>query len=190
MPRARPLTIAHIEGLSFKATFGIFAAAFGLVWLFIEPLSLFGLLPQISGWTGIAAYLVMLIAAIAAVRVAALIRRHSGHAKLSFVTFTVASSTDGADHLVRAPINMQVWDFVYLFLRELERGPAREHVRALHRQFDPILQLGKDGHFFDVGSSLTLTQAGVIDGVLCRIRGEPRRERNMPMFSRGGTAEK
>jgi hypothetical protein len=76
-------------------------------------------------------------------------------------------------------------DFVYLFLRQLEDGPAREHVRALNRQFDPILQLGKDGHFFDVGNSLTLTQAGILDGVLCQIRGEPKPERGV-LFSRPG----
>lgn len=184
MPKTQPLTIAHVEGLSLKTAAGVFVTAFGLVWLFIEPLGLFGLLPQLSGWMGFAAYIVMLIAAIAAVRIAVLVRRRYGHLKLTFVTFTVASSTDGADHLVRAPVNMQVWDFVYLFLRKLEDGPAAERVRALNRQFDPILQLGKDGHFIDIGNSLTLTHAGIIDGALCRIRGEPRKERGV-LFSRG-----
>jgi hypothetical protein len=95
--------------------------------------------------------------------------------------------TDGANHLVRAPLNMQVWDFVYLFLRQLEQGPAREHVRALHCQYDPVLQLGKDGSFFDLGNSLTLTQAGIADGALCRIRGEARPERDRVFFSRGAS---
>jgi hypothetical protein len=77
MPKPKPLTIAHIEGLSFKAAIGVFVAAFGLVWLFIEPLGLFGLLPQLSGWMGFAAYILMLIAAIAAVRIAVLVRRRT-----------------------------------------------------------------------------------------------------------------
>jgi hypothetical protein len=42
------------------------------------------------------------------------------------VTFNVASSADGADHLVRAPIIMQVWDFVYLFEGDRLHLPPRE----------------------------------------------------------------
>lgn len=179
------ITIAPVEELSLKSSSVVFVTIFGLFWLFLEPLGLFGLLPSLSGVLGWAAYLALFCVSFGGVVAVRFLHRRAGYSKLTFVTFTVASSTDGADHFVRAPGNMQVWHFVHEFLSYLSHGPARERIRQLMLHFDPVLQVGREGSFVDVGNSLTLSQAGVINGVRCQIRGISRPERNEPLFSRG-----
>ena len=175
---SKPITIALIPNLGFRASFAIFATTFGLLWLVVEPLGFFGLLPNISGSLAWLAYLSLIGISIASVSIAHVLFRHGGQAKLTFITFTVASSSDGASHLVRAPLNMQLRDFVYL-----SNGPAKERIRQLRTNFEPILQVEKEGGFIDLDQNQTLSQAGVKDGNLCQIRGKPLPERK-PMFSR------
>lgn len=186
---SKAITIAPVEELSFKSSSAVFATVFGLFWLFLEPLGLFELLPSLSGTLGWAAYVALFVASLAGVLAARFLYRRAGYTKLTFLYFTVASSADGADHYVRAPENMQVWHFVHEFLSYLSRGPARERIRQLLFQFDPLLQVGRDGSFVDVGNSLTLAQAGVTNGARCQIRGVVRPERNEPLFSRRTSSE-
>ena len=180
----KAITIAPVEELSFKSLSAVFVTIFGLFWLFLEPLGMFGLLPSLTSVSGWPAYFGLLCVSLTGVVVTRLLYRRAGYSKLTFVIFTVASSADGADHFVRAPGNMQVWHFVHEFLSYVSRGPARERVRQLMFHFDPVLQVGREGSFVDVGNSLTLLQAGITDGVRCQIRGISRPERNEPLFSR------
>jgi hypothetical protein len=183
------ITIAPVEELSFKSSSTVFVSVFGLFWLFLEPLGLFGLLPSLSGFFAWATYLGLFFASLTVVIAVRLLYRRAGCSKLTFVTFTVASSADGADHFVRVPENMQVWHFVHEFLSYLSRGPARERIRQLMFHFDPALQISRDGNFVEVSNSLTLSQAGITNGVRCQIRGISRPERDEPLFSRRERSE-
>jgi hypothetical protein len=180
----QPATITPAaQGLPVKAWLGVFAGSSGGIWLFVEPLGLFGLVPQLPVLDGAMAYAAMLIAAVLCAAVAAKLYGRYTNAKLTYLTFTVASSSDGADHLVRAPTNMQVWDFLARFLDHLSEGSAAERVKALRWGYDPILQIKRSDSFVDVANSLTLIQAGITDGAMCQIGGKSR----PALFSRGAT---
>ena len=80
---------------------------------------------------------------------------------------------------MRAPVNMQVWDFTYRFIEHLRKGPASDRVESLNRHYDPVFQIEKNTTVLDIDASLTLSQAGITNGVRCQIRGKPKEHRIM-----------
>jgi len=178
----KPITIAPATSLPLKAAVGIFIATFGATWLLFEPLGFFGLLPPLDGIAGAVAYAAMILCAVLSVPVSRYAYGRWSGARMTYVEFRVSSSSDGADYLVRAPTNMQVWDFTHQFLRHLSRGPGGERIVAKAEFFDPVLQVKAKRSFVDLDSGDTLKQAGIARGAHCRIRANP--HRRMIAFSR------
>lgn len=182
----KPITITPYGRFPPKVGWSVFVTTFATTWLFVEPLGFFGLVsPSFVGF-GVVGYTGMLVVAVIAVFVAARMYRRYSVSRLDFLIFTVASSSDGLSHLVRAPANMQVTDFVHQFLDYLSKGRGAERVKQLRWHFEPTLQVQNGIQFADIENSLTLSQAGITEGNLCQIRGKPIPKYDGPMFSRGG----
>lgn len=167
----RTYTVAPALPTPFKAVASVFIGSLGTVWLFIEPLGLFGLVPPMSGKLGWITYLIILIASL--LISAAFVRGYRWYKVhyLPFVRLTIASASDGATYSVRASANMQIGDFLRDFLKILLNGLGSERVKAFRQRYLPIFQVYRNDKFIDVDSNLTIAGAGLNDD-LCQIRGE------------------
>lgn len=183
----RTYTIAPATPVSFKAVASVFACAFGTIWLFVEPLGLFGLVPPVGGFTGIISYVLMLIAA--SCFLAVFLRAYRWHKvhTLPLVALSVASASDGATYSLRVSANMQIGDFLCEFLDLLSRGPGRERVQLFSRRYFPVLQVRRGESFVDVDSNQTVCSAGLKDKDICLVRGQQHEHFYQPMFSRVGS---
>lgn len=180
----RTYTIAPASPMSFKAVASVFVGAFGTIWLFVEPLGLFGLVPVVSAITGVVLYLLMLCAALLVV--VAFLRSYRWYKRhnLPFIALNVASASDGAIYSLRVSANMQIGDFLYNFLDLLSRGPGRERVQLFNHRYFPILQVRRGESFVDIDSNLTVSSAGLKDQDFCQVRGEQYRFFNHALYSK------
>lgn len=180
----RTYTIAPASPISLKAAASVYVGAFGTIWLFVEPLGLFGLIPPVGGLAGLASYLLMLVAAMLVLL--AFLRGHQWYKThdLPFISFKVMSASDGATYRLRVAENMQVGDFLYDFLRLLSRGPGREKVGMFSHRYTPILQVRRGDEFIDIDSNETVGGAGLKDNDICQVRGNLSEVFNRVMFSR------
>lgn len=168
----RTYTIAPTSPVTLKTAASVYVGAFGTIWLFVEPLGLFGLVPFVGGFAGLASYLLMLSAAMLVLLT--FLRGYQWYKThdLPFVSLKVASTSDGATYALRVAENMQVGDFLHEFLKLLSRGPGREKVQMLSRRYNPVLQVRHDGQFIDIDSNVTVGGAGLKDNDICQVRGE------------------
>ena len=180
----RIYTIAPTSPITLRAAASVYVGAFGTIWLFVEPLGLFGLVPAVGGVAGLASYLLMLGAAMLVLL--AFLRGYQWYKThdLPFVSFRVTSASDGATYALRVAENMQVGDFLHDFLHLLSRGPGREKVKMFWRRYDPILQVRRDDEFVDLDSNVTIGDAGLKNSDICQVRGELNEVFNRTMFSR------
>lgn len=124
------------------------------------------------GWYG---YLLLTVTALAAtISVLPFFRKYK-FAKYKFIDLQVESSSDGALHYVRVPENLQVWDFVALFLEHLKKGPARDRVDAISIMYTPVLHVWTNGADLAISDDLTLKEADLKNGDVCFIEGRPRK---------------
>jgi hypothetical protein len=181
----RTYTIAPASPISLKAAASVYVGAFGTIWLFVEPLGLFGLVPPVGGVAGLVSYLLML--SVAMFLLLAFLRGYQWYKThdLPFVSFKVISASDGATYALRVAENMQVGDFLHDFLRLLSRGPGSEKVKLFSHHYIPILQVCHSGQFLDVDSNVTIGSAGLKDNDICQVRGKLSEVFNCIMFSRG-----
>lgn len=176
-------TIAPTPCLSAKAVASFYFGAFGALWLFIEPLSFFGLLPQLSKFSGAVIYLVLLL--VPAVMLLVFLRWFRWHKThhLPFVQIAIRSALDGATYQVRVAENMQVGEVLTRFLEILLKGPAQHQVKDLSRRFYPVLQVRRNDQFIDVHSNQTINMVGLKNHDECQVRAQLYEHFSGVMFS-------
>lgn len=177
-------TIAPIPRLTFAGVGATYAATFGALWLFIEPLGAFGLVPPLSKLSAFYLYLLLLV--VPAFVLPSLLRGYRWYKThdLPFVFLKVRSAADGVTYSLRVAENMQVSDFLHQYIEILLRGPARSNVQASLRRYYPVLQVARDGGLVDVDGNLTLHAASIKDGEECQVRAQEHPHLNQIMFSR------
>ena len=127
-------TITPAPRLTLVGMGSAYVGTFAGLWLFIEPLGAFGLIPAVSKLSGFGLYSLLLV--IPALALPALIRWHRWYKThdLPFVSFTVRSAADGITYSLRVAENMQLSDFLQHYTKILLKGPAHSQVAAtLHR---------------------------------------------------------
>lgn len=176
-------TIAPLPRVTLVSTGSFYVATLGALWLFIEPLGVFGLIPAVGKLSGFYLYSLLLVTPALALPV--LLRWHRWYKThdLPFVRLTVRSATDGVTYSLRVAENMQVAEFLRQYTKILLRGPARSNVEATLRRYYPVLQANRDGSLVDVDGNLTLHAAGIKDGEECRVRAQQYEHENQVMFS-------
>lgn len=146
------------------------------MWLLLEPIGLFGVNSQFFARLGWYGYLFIILTTTAlTIPALDLFRRHR-FTKLKFIELRVESSTDGGLHFVRAPENLQVWDFIALFLNHLKKGPAGDTIDAMCRIYIPVLYVRTDDADREILDDLTLREADLKNGDVCFIKGRPRKD--------------
>lgn len=177
-------TIAPTPRVTFLGLGSAYFATFGALWLFVEPLGAFGLIPPLSKQSGFLMYVFLL--AVPALALPAFLRWHRWYKihNLPFVHLSVRSTADGITYSLRVAENMQVTELLHQYTEILRRGPARSNVEATLRRYYPVLQIKRDDAFVDVDCNMTLHAAGIQDGEACQVRGQEYEHLNQVMFSR------
>lgn len=177
-------TIAPVPRVTLAGMGSVYVATFGALWLFVEPLGAFGLIPTVGKLSGL--YLYSLLLMVPALALPALLRWHRWYKThdLPFVRLTVRSAADGATYSLRVAENMQITEFLRQYTEILLRGPARSNVEATLHRYYPVLQAKRNGGLVDIEGNLTLHAAGIEDGEECQVRAQEYRHMNRVMFSR------
>jgi len=163
-------TIAPIPRATLVDMGSIYVAAFGVLWLFVEPLGTFGLIPAASKISGLYLYSILLVLPALALPALLRWRRWYKMHDIPFVKLKVRSAADGVTYSLRVAENMQITEFLRQYTEILLHGPARNNVAAmLHRSY-PVLQVNRDGNLVDIDGNLTLHAAGIKDGEECKVR--------------------
>jgi hypothetical protein len=175
-------TISPVKRPSFRAAAAAYVGTFGVLWLFIEPLGAFGLLPTLNRVWSIGVYAVLIL--VPSVLLPFFLRGYRWYKthNLPLIYLTIHSASDGVTYSIRAAENMQVGDFLSEFSRLLLRGPGHERVEAISHHYYPILQVRRDGQFVDVESNNTIRSAGLRDQDECQVRGQIHEEFNQVMY--------
>lgn len=176
-------TIGHTPSLSLKAYFSVFIGVFATSWTFIEPLGMFGLanndqIKQI-GFIGYS-----LLIAFSLVTSVILTKSYRGWLfnKQDFFNIVFESSSDGKNHNIKTPKNIQIWDFTNLVIEYLSQGEAKDRIKSIRYHFDPVLYVKRNNERIKLDKYKTLSEAGVLEFDHLIIVGEPRDTR--PLFSR------
>jgi len=183
----RATVIEPATTVPLQAMTGVFFATFSALWLLVEPIFGLGLLPSFpyeAGWVG---YALIVALSVASVFIFVPVYRKLKSSKKTFLTFRVISASDGAEHLVSSPSAMLVGDFTAGFLKYLSRGPAKDHVLALQRTHEPVLQIITASGSVNLPNGEALECAGISNGVRCQISAIPREAH--VLFSRAAPSE-
>ncbi len=177
-------TIAPIPRITFAGITSAYLVILGSLWLFIEPLGTFGLIPPIEKLTGF--YLYSLLLVIPAFVIAVFFRWYHWFKihDMPFVNISIRSAIDGVTYSLRVAQNMQVAEFLDQYVRLLRSGPAKNSVETLLSRHYPVLQVKRDNVFIDIDSRVTFYTAKIKDGEQCQVRAEEHKHMNQPMFSR------
>jgi len=176
-------TIAPVPRITFAGIGSFYMATFGALWLFIEPLGAFGLIPAVGKLSGFYLYSLLLLAPTFVLP--PLLRGHRWYKThdLPYVRLTVRSAADGTTYSLRVAENMQVAEFLRQYTEILLRGPARSNVEATLRRYYPVLQANRDGSLVDIDGNLSLHAAGIKDREECQVRAQEYGHKNQVMFS-------
>ncbi|MCI5227309.1 MAG: hypothetical protein D3918_11805 [Candidatus Electrothrix sp. AX2] len=169
------VTIGHTPSIKPKTFFIFFISVFTTLWTFIQPLELFGILSQEITSIGFWGYLLLLIAAFFLSLIPTKIYKNWLFEKQEFLHIIFESSSDGIDHLIKTPKNIQVMDFTNLLLDYLAKGNAKKRVISIRHHFNPTLFLKKSNEDnIELDESKTLNEAHVQDGDCVIIIGKPK----------------
>lgn len=178
-------TIAPVPQVTLFGVVSGYAATFGTLWLFIEPLGAFGLIPTGTKLSGFYYYSLLLIVPALALPVLLRWRSWRRTHDLPFVKLKVRSAADGITYSLRVARNMQIDEFLRQYTEILLRGPARSNVEATLRCHYPVLQTNSDDGLVDIDGNLTLHAAGIKEGGEYHVRAQEYEHMNRILFSRG-----
>ena len=177
-------TIAPTLHMSVGSLASTYVATFGVLWLFIEPLGAFGLTPQLTGWSSIAMYgLLLLVPALLLPFMLSGFRWYKTH-DLPFISLVLQSTVDGVTYPLRVAANMQVGEALIRIIEILRAGPGKEQVDEYLKRYYPVLQVRRGDAFHDIDANLTIHAAGLQDNDECQIRGQLHEYFNEVRFSR------
>jgi hypothetical protein len=162
----------------------VYLATFGTLWLFVEPLGAFGLIPSLEKQSALLVYVFLLL--IPAVALPAILRWHRWYKthSLPFIRLSVRSAADGVTYSLKVAENMQISEVLRQYTEILRRGPARNNVEETLRRYYPVLQVKRGNVFIDLDGNSTIYAAGIRDSEECQIRAEEHVHLNKVMFSR------
>lgn len=179
-------TIAPVPPVTAKALASAYIGVFALLWMFVEPMGAFGLIPQLTKSSGALVYALLLLTSAAAVVGFLRAYRWSKTHDLPSTTLMIKSTADGATYHLHISENMQIGDALTQYVAILLKGPARDQVKATVSRHYPVLQVRRDGEYIDLDSNLTIREAGLANGDECQVRAQIYEHFNQVMFSRAG----
>ena len=179
----KKVTIGNLPGISIKTFGSMYLSSFSAMWLVLEPLGAFGIFPNAVsnlGWVGYVSLFVLSL--LVAIPISPIWRKLIFNNQ-EFIRVRVESSLEGINYQVKAPANLQVWDFSHLFIEHLEKGEASEKVKALRRGYSPVLNVKRNGEKTELDNNITLKEAGLLDTDVLFVLGKPIEVDLSPRFS-------
>src|SRR5713226_2134131 len=165
----KPLVIAVTESWSWKRRLTVFLSVFGAIWLLVQPIAVFPtgarVLSLLSWW----GYFLLFVGAwIITVNVERRFRqRQLGSA--DFVAFYIVFVKSGRRIELHAPLDLEIATFLERFIEELkELFPI--NCSTMHLYTHNLL-VERSGRFKPARRNLTLREAGITNGTICRLRG-------------------
>lgn len=171
----KTITLGHIPHLETKSYLMIFLGVFATLWTFIEPLGFFGLIPQLTANLGILGYLSLLLFAAIISTISFKFIRSVKFKKQEFVEFIFESSSDGHDHSLRCPKNTQIHDLTNFIIEYMENGEAKERVKSIRYNYDPVLYLKRDDQEIQLDKSKTVSENKLIETDRLFIKAIPKK---------------
>lgn len=169
------ITIGHTPSLHLKAYFSIFIGVFAATWTFIEPLGMFGVADDIQiNHIGFIGYSLLIVFSLGISIIITKCYRGWLFNKQDFIQIVFESSSDGKNHNIRAPKNIQIWDFTNLVIEYLSKGEAKDRIQSMRYHFDPVLYVKRNGERLRLDKYETLSESGVLENDHLIIVGEPR----------------
>lgn len=95
------------------------------------------------------------------------------------LTLLLHSNSDNAYHEFHLSSQMTVAAFLEMALKRLSEGDGAERVAALKRYYQPILEIQESRGERELPPQLTLAEASVSNGAVCRIAARPLKKRIM-----------
>lgn len=165
-------TVAPITKLTMRGRVLTYVASLGVLWLFVEPASAFGVFPSLTGAVSWLGYLLLLALPLLFVPVA--VRWHWWYKthELPFIQVSIRSTADGVTYRVKVAENMLVSEALRQFLDIVRRGPGKDHVDSISYDHYPVLQMKAVGRFVDVDANVTVSASGLQEGSECQIRAQ------------------
>lgn len=180
----RTYIIAPILHVSFKGVSSAYIGAFGVLWLFVEPMGTFGLIPQLDRTSGIVTYIILLL--VPALLIPMFLHGYRWYKihNLPLIALSVRSASDGVTYSLRVAENMQVGEVMMQFMDILLQGPSRDRVQSYLYRYHPVLQVYRADKYVDVDSNLTVHAAGLCDKDECQVRAQLHNHFNEVRFSK------
>ena len=148
--------------------------------MLLEPIVAFttgaGVVSLLGWWC----YLLMVLCSIIGVAIAENWHKRRQLASIEYVTFFLMYVKSGRRILVRAPLDIQIDSFLRYFSRRVGDLLPVE-CAAMHLYTHNLLIKTKTG-FRPVDSNLTLREAMITEGTICRLRGYIRVEYTLPLL--------
>ncbi len=179
-------TIAPDMRTSWQGMGSIYIATFAILWLFVEPLGMLGLIPAFDKQSSVLMYLFLLV--VPAISLPVFLRWHRWYKihDLPFIELSIHSAIDGVTYKMRVAKNMQIAEFLHQYIEILRRGPARDRVNQILYRYYPVLQVKRNGKFIDIDGNMSLQAAGIKNQEECQVRAEVYKHMNQALFSRVG----
>lgn len=164
----KPITITITPPFSWKKRCAIFLGIFGGLWLFIEPLSAFGLARDVLESSGGFGYAVLLIFSFITTFLIEFLESRKNLGQISFTKLTILLTENGTEHMVNVPRSMRVGQFLSIFVAKIQLNAMMIPVDA----YELSLNVYRNGSYQKINSENTIQEANLNDNDLCKITGE------------------
>ena len=84
--------------------------------------------------------------------------------------------------MVKAPVNLLIFDFSHLFVERLEKGKASDKVKLFRRYYSPVLNVRRDGKKIELDDNITLKEARLLEFDVLFVTGKPIKTNNNIRF--------
>lgn len=165
----RPMRIIDAPIWTWKLRLVTFFGLFSGLWLFIEPMAVFGIGNSTAlGWKG---YILLIATAILTTYLIEIFYVSKSVSKISFIRITIILTESGTRHFIEVSEDMRVEKFLNLLLDNLSQNASKNSLLKKREFFKSILLVDREGRYIEVPESETLKSAGIINGDTCKIKG-------------------
>ena len=164
----KPMTITITPPFSWQKRGAIFFSIFAGLWVFLEPLSAFGLTKGYIESVGVWGYVDLLLFSLIPTALIEYFQHRKVRGKISLVKLTILLTENGTEHMVNVPRSMRIEQFLSIFVTRVQINALKMPVDA----YELSLNVLRNGNYQKVDSNSTIQEADLIDNDLCKITGD------------------
>lgn len=172
------IRITNERPFSWKTRFSLFIGTFGIFWLFLEPLSAFSVQISILSKSGILGYTTLFLFSIIVTLVIEYYKKTRPLGKKVFIRFTIILTESGTRVPIETPQDMRIGHFIKLCFDFFENQKISDSnfSNPVREMYEWFLTVQREEKFIRLPSNSTFFEAEVIDGSICKFRGQIKEE--------------